>query len=364
MQQVSQRKTLLSLMVAAVLPVSASQAAVIYEETDQHLIELYGHVAVAGFFSTDSVYGEFNNNDKFIDDTSATMGIRGFSGDFVYQLELDYDRENWKGGTGDMVLAFDKANIGYQITNNHLVEIGLNDTALDDVDGYGDLSYELGVSTPSAGDQANTIKYTYNNQLLQVSGSYSYKAESSSGALYGDVVNGYVGLLDSKASVILGMEYRAGSEGKSKYGEGKLYALGAQYQATPELTLGLNGYWLEQDTAQDKSTVKPEEGYKPGIYQFNQYEQLTDKGLLLSASYMVLPEFELIASTNVEQRQTWDKYDEYWSGNEAQWREWGDKRYWHTVGFVYRPTRQSELGTEFSFGDAAQVAYAQAKIYF
>ena len=359
----AKRKVSLSLLASAMLPAFASHAVVIYQD-DNSQIELFGEVSAAAYMGNQKVYEEFNNNDALIDDTFGTLGVKGRTGDFIYRLELDFIRENWNGGTGEMVLDFDKAYIGYQLHPRHYIEIGMTDTAVDDFDGHGDLTYELGVETPDAGDQPRTVKYEFNYNELQLGASYSYKAESSSGADYGDVVSGYAGYFGQRGSLVLGLEKRHGSEGSSQYGEGTLYALGARFQATSALEFGLNGFIQHQDIAQQKTVITPPEGYKPGVYQYNQYERLKNSGLLVSMNYSLLPNLDLLASSNYERREEWDKYGDYWTGNETQWQEWGKERYWHTLGLVYRPTANMEIGTELSLGEAPQIGYAQAKVYF
>ncbi|MCQ1059087.1 porin [Photobacterium sp. ZSDE20] len=359
----AKRKVSLSLLSTAMLVSFSSHAVLIYEDENSQ-VELFGEVSLGAYMGNQKEYAEYNSNEALIDDTFGTLGVKGQTGNLIYRLELDFQRENWNGGTGEMVLDFDKAYMGYFIDSQHYIEIGMTDTAVDDIDGFGDLTFELGVEIPDAGDQPRTVKYHFNYNEFQAAASYSYKSESSSGSDYGDVVSGYAGYFGDRASLVLGLEKRAGSEGSSQYGEGYLYTLGARYLVNQELEFGINGFIQNQDIAQERTVITPPEGYKPGEYQFNQYETLKNSGLLVSARYAVLSNVDVFASSNYESREEWDKFGDYWTGNDTQWREWGKDRIWHTAGLSYRPTHNTEFGAEISLGETAQIGYASATVYF
>ena len=130
------------------------------------------------------------------------------------------------GGSGDMVLAIDKMFIGYEFIENHAIEFGLTDTALDDYDKFGDFTFDTTVETGEAGDQANTLKYEGSLSDFKMGVSYSYDGQSASGSALGDVVNGYVGYFSQYIDIAVGAETRTGSKGESKYGEQVLFAAG------------------------------------------------------------------------------------------------------------------------------------------
>ena len=370
------KKTALALAVSTLFVGAAAQAATIYDNDNGDTLKLYGEVGVGGHFGPNYEYGEFYQSPiadneqgygnelerSYIDDSFATLGVKGNYQEVYYRLELDYERENWVGGSGDMVLSIDKMFVGYNITENHAIEVGITDTAFDDYDKHGDLTFDTTVETGEAGDQANTIKYEGKIWNIKLGTSYSYQAESSSGAPLGDVVNGYIGYFGNIVSAVVGVEQRAGSNGESKYGEQQLVGFGMRVNVTDAITLGVNGYIEDEDKAQESTTViNNSSNINDDVKIYNDYQTLRNKGALVSASYKFTPKWELTGSYNYEEYEKWAiKNIEY----DTTPYSWGDERTWSTVGVNFRPSSSVIFAIEGNFGEAAQDAYAYARVYF
>ncbi|KLV08808.1 hypothetical protein ABT56_00840 [Photobacterium aquae] len=353
-------KTVLASLVAALLLAPAAHAASVYKHENGDYLDLYGEVGVGGHFGANYNSGEFYKDQYYIDDSFATMGVKGRNGGLLYRLELDYERENWKYGSGDMVLSIDKVYLGYEFNDHHYVEVGLTDTAFDDYDKYGDFTFDTTVETGEAGDQDGTVKYEGRYGDFKAGVSYSYDTQSSSGAVLGNIVNGYTGYFGKRFSVVVGLEGRSGSEGESKYGEQRLLGLGMRLAVTDQLTLGFNGFLEHEDIAQDKTTVDVTDPNNKQ-YVYNNYQTLEHEGALLSAKYALTPQWEIVGSANYEAYEHWDSESEFWDEKDT---EWGSSRTWGTLGINYKPTRSSVIAVEGSIGEAAQDFYVYSRVYF
>ncbi len=356
-------KTMLSIAVATVLASPITHGATIYEKDNGDNLQVYGEVGVGGHIGADYEYGEFYTDDEsYIDDSFATLGLKGEYDDVYYRLELDYERENWEYGSGDMVLAIDKLFIGYKFYKQHAIEIGLTDTALDDYDKFGDFTFDTTVETGEGGDQENTVKYEGMMSNFKMGLSYTYDGKSSSGSELGDVINGYVGYFSDYADVVLGAETRTGSEGISKYGEQMLYTLGLRAYLTDDLSIGLNGFIEYEDIAQDSTLVSISDDLEE-TYSYNDYQTLENKGALISARYIANEKVELTGSFNYEAYEEWDIYSPYGVAPDDEY-SWGKERIWGTLGFNFKPTKSVVFALEANFGEAAQDAYAYGRVYF
>lgn len=239
------KRNAVAMAISSLLMASAAQAATIYENENGDYLKLYGEVGVGGHIGANFEYGEFYTDEKsYIDDSFATMGVRGKNGRMHYRLELDYERENWQYGSGDLVLSIDKLFLGYDLLEsndfNQYIEVGLTDTAFDDYDKWGDFTFDTTVETGEAGDQDVTIKYEGRFfSDIKVGASYTYGGKSSSGSELGDIVNGYLGYFGERFSAVVGLEGRGGSDGKSKYGEQQLLGFGARFAVTEAIHLAL-----------------------------------------------------------------------------------------------------------------------------
>lgn len=357
------KKTTLAIALAAIFAGGAAQAATVYQADNGDKVEVYGEVGVGGHFGADYESGEFYRDKNFIDDSFATFGVKGTKQDVYYRLELDYERENWKYGTGDMVLAIDKLFLGYKLNKNNAIEVGLTDTAFDDYDKYGDFTFDTTVETGEAGDQDRTIKYEGRFDSIRLGASYSYESESSSGSALGDIVNGYVGYFGKTISAVVGMEMRAGSDGESSYGEQVLYGFGMRYNVNEKLALGVNAFFEQEDKAKVKSvdTIDPNNS-ENNTYVYSQYAKLENKGGLVSGRYKVADKWELTGSYNYEEYESWDVHSTNHNGSKTP--EWGTERVWQTVGVNYKPSRSVVFSVEKNFGESAQDVYAYGRVYF
>lgn len=340
----------------------STEASTLFSSENGDYLKLYGEVGIGGHFNTNYDYGEFYSNDEsYIDDSFSTLGIRGRNGKLYYRLELDYERENWKYGSGDMVLAIDKMFIGYNLTPHHYLEIGITDTAFDDYDNWGDYTFDTTVETGEAGDQEKTIKYEGKYPFnVKAAVSFTYKGKSSSGSDLGNITNSYIGYFTDNYSAVLGIEHRNGSEGKSKYGEQYLFGIGARYKVNSTLHFGLNGY-LEKEDISQKIIVTDNNNPNDIKTVYNDYQTLRHKGGLLSAKYIFTSKWEMFGSANYETYEHWDKNSSKW---DRRIYSWGKSRNWITAGMSFKPTKNSVLALEFSTGEAAQTAYSFARVYF
>ncbi|MGR6838345.1 porin [Aliivibrio wodanis] len=356
------KRTAIAIALSSLFVAGGASAATIYENDNGDFLKLYGEVGVGGHFGADYDYGEFyTDEESYIDDSFATLGVKGMNGKMHYRLELDYERENWKYGSGDMVLAIDKLFIGYDVAENQYIEVGLTDTALDDYDKWGDFTFDTTVETGEAGDQAKTFKYEGRYfEVVKVGASYSYNAQSSSGAEVGDVVNGYVGYFGEDFSAVLGLEGRAGADGKSKYGEQRLIGVGIRYAITESIHVGANAFLEQEDVSQSKTLIDNTDPENP-VYVYNEFETEENKGGLVSAKYIFNPQWEIVGSANYEEYEKWDKNGDVWDGKD---NKWGSSRTWGTVGVNHKPTSSTIIAVEFNMGEAAQDAYAYARVYF
>ena len=357
------KKTAICVALSTLFMGANAQAATIFEKENGDSLKVYGEVGVGGHVGADYEYGEFYTDEQsFIDDSFATLGAKGNYQEVYYRLEVDYQRENWQYGSGEMALDIDKVFIGYKLTGNHALEFGLTDTALDDYDKFGDFTFDTTVETGEAGDQENTIKYEGSHSNFKMGVSYSYNGESSSGSELGDIINGYVGYFSDYADVVVGAETRLGSEGVSKYGEQTIYTLGLRAYITDVIAIGLNAYIENEDIAQtDAVTSIDSDGVETKAY--NDYETLKNKGALISARYKFTPKIEFTGSLNYEAYEEWDITSEYGVSPDDE-NSWGKERTWSTLGVNFKPSRSVVLALELNMGEAAQDAYAYARVYF
>lgn len=331
------KKTAICIALSALFTGVNAQAATIYEKENGDTLKVYGEVGVGGHVGADYDSGQFFEDESYIDDSFATIGAKGTNDDFYYRVEIDFERENYfKGASGDMAVVIDKVFMGYMLSDNHAIEYGLTDTALDDYDKFGDFTFDTTVETGEAGDQENTIKYEGSASDFKMGVSYSYNGQSSSGSELGDIINGYIGYFSKYADIVVGAETRLGSDGETKYGEQTLYTLGLRAYITDSFTIGLNGFIENEDIGNDDVTSGT----------FADYETTENKGALISARYKVTSKVELTASAN---------YEEYEGSEEDKWG---------TFGISYKPSRSVVVAFEGNVGDAAQDAYLYSRVYF
>ncbi|BDY05580.1 hypothetical protein F0521_26210 [Ferrimonas sp. YFM] len=348
------KKSTVAIALATLLGAGSVHAVTLDQNGDGDYLRFYGEVGVGGHIDTNPDYNhdEFYDTKGYVDDSFATMGVTGQRKQFTYRLELDYQRRNWLGGDGEFELAIDKMYIGYAFTDQQWIEVGLTDTAFDDYDHFGDFTFNKSVETGEAGDQENTVKYQAEFDHLIFGASYTYEGEHKSGALQGDIVNGYFGWMSDFLSVVVGLEARGGSDGISKYGEQQQVGLGVRLQVMPKLALGFNGFLEDEDLATRKSG---------DVYLG--YETFRNYGLTLTSKYDLADRWEIIASANHEEYEGWDLIGPNFDYSE-QPPEYGKDRRWGSIGFNYRPAKDIVLSLEGRFGEAPEAGYAYARMYF
>ncbi|WP_420592160.1 hypothetical protein [Bacterioplanoides sp.] len=364
---------LITLAISALSSAPALSLELFADPANEAQIEMYGRIAPASFFGTNKVYRSFDTKQSVIDDTRATLGVNGTVKQTFWKLELDYDRMNFPGGSGDMELQVDKAYVGHKFNENHSLSFGLMNSALDDVDRYGQTALETMVELQTAQDQDQSIKYEVSYGPVVAATSFSYKAESQSGEAFGDTWNGYIGVEYDIAGFRLGAENRTGSEGKSRFGKGRLYTIGARVTPIDNLIFKLNAYTLKTHLAQRKfladgvtqvDLYTTDENRQDRLYRYNQFEENEWRGAEFGVTYNVNEQLTLSASWNFEERDEWDRNSKYWTGNQEQYDEWGDSREWQTLTLRYQLNSNTELAVEASPGEAAQNGYSRITVFF
>ncbi len=206
-------------VVLSSLVAGTAQAATIYKNDNGDNIKLYGGAEVGGTFVSDTDKTPFGTDTTYVDQSFATIGLKGQTGGFYGKFEVDAERQDWTRDN-NLRLVIDKLMVGFNFNEHHALEFGRTDTAYDKVDSFGDLSNELSTGISEAGDQDNTIRYIgdFGKIKLSVSHSlegwdgetndlnqpvkYSYVTDS----LYGAVTNGYIGYYGETFTVILAGE--------------------------------------------------------------------------------------------------------------------------------------------------------------
>lgn len=364
------KRNAVAIAVSSLFLAANASAVTIYENDNGDNVQLYGEVGVGGHIGADYEYGEFYADQSFIDDSFATMGVKGKKDKMSFRLELDYERENWKYAEGDLVLAIDKLFLGYDLYKNaqssHYLEVGLTDTAFDDYDKWGDFTFDTTVETGEAGDQDMTVKYEGRYfDGIRVGASFTYVGESSSGSELGDLANAYVGYFADRFSVVVGAEDRSGSGGESSYGEQRLYGIGARVAVTDDIQLGFNAFKEEEDKGTCIQEIPNPDTGVPECVGYSEYETEENQGWLVSGKYKYSENWEFTASYNVEEYEKWETANRnQQASNGEDYYSWGDERVWGTVGVNYKPTRSTIIALEVNAGEAAQDAYAYARLYF
>ncbi|WP_095498981.1 hypothetical protein [Paraferrimonas haliotis] len=348
------KKTAIAIALSTLFGATVVNAATLEQSDNGDFASLYGEVGVGGYIATnpDYNYNELYDTKGYVDDSFATMGVTGERDKFIYRLELDYQRRNWRGGDGEFELAIDKVYIGYRFDDHQWVQAGLTDTAFDRYDHFGDYTFNESVKTREAGDQENTLKYEAAFDNLVYGVSYSYEGKHKNGDAQGDIVNGYVGWMSEYVSAVVGLEGRGGSDGESKYGKQRLAGFGMRVKTLPHLFFGVNGFVEDEDLSTRKS----------GDVYLN-YETFRNMGVTLTSKYELNKSTDIIASINHEQYESWDVESPNYDYTKLE-PEYGKARRWGSLGVNYRPTKGIELSLEGRIGEAPEAAYAYTRIYF
>ncbi|WCE28493.1 porin [Vibrio sp. SCSIO 43137] len=260
------KKTLLAIAVAGL---STSAFAEISTENSEFTTK--GTVGIGGYYDTAS--------EAFYDDwaTAITVKVNYKNDALVGYLEVDLEQnystdEEATKIENESVTDVDKAWIGWD-TGFGVASIGWeNDTALDKVDGAGDLTYEFGSSAGDASDGFNVVKFQGSTSGFAYGISYFETADDHDVADSG--VNGYLGLEQESFNVYAGYESRDDADYKVLSLSGN--ATFGQFKA------GLN-YWVNDGDASDLTGTNATEKEQTGFYASVSYA-VTEK-FTLAAGY-------------------------------------------------------------------------------
>lgn len=315
------KKAIIAVALTSIIT-GAAQAATVYEGDNGDNVKVYGGAEVGGTFVSDTDKTTFGPDTTFVDDSFATIGLKGQTGDFYAKFELDAERTDWTT-ENNMRIVIDKAYVGYNIAKGHSVEFGRTDTAYDHVDSFGDVTNELGLGISEAGDQDSTLKYrgTFNNIKVGISHSlegwdgttdkngnpekYSYETDS----LYGQVTNGYIGYYGEQFTIIAGAQ---------ESDETSIYSLHSEVELGKITVAGL----VFDETK-----------------NFNKGADTTEKGVNLGGKYAMTEKLNLLANVN-------------YSDSDA----FSEEAYFGVVGAEYHYSRNVKLAAEVAFGDVLENA--------
>ena len=311
-------KTVLAVAFASLFAGTA-QAATVYKNDNGDYMKVYGGAEVGGSIVSDTDKSPFGPDTTFVDDSFATIGLKGQTGDIYAKFELDAERQDWTK-ENNMRVVIDKAYVGYKFAKGHSVEFGRTDTAYDHVDGFGDVTNELGIGISEAGDQDSTLKYRgqFGNIKVGISHSlegwdgttdefghpekYTYETDS----LFGQVTNGYIGYYADEFTVLVGAESGDETEIYSLHGKAKL----------GKFTLAGLVFDETKNFDGDKS------------------KEVNEVGANIGGKYALTDQLNLLASVNYTDV---DKYD--------------DAAYYGVVGAEYKYARNIKLAAEVAIGD-------------
>lgn len=339
------KKAVVALSIAAALTGLNANAGTVYKKDNGDYLKVYGGAEIGGtLVFDDKKKSDFQGSGKtYVDDSFATIGIKGQTGKFFGKFELDAERRDWTP-ENNFQLVIDKVYGGYTIAPKHTIEYGRTDTAYDHYDAFGDPTADLAVGVSEAGDQDNTLKYRGQFGSVKMGVSYSqrgndaetgvYQKEDDNGNLIdgefetrkgsyktdsrvGQVWNGYVGYFGETFTVIGGAE--------SVDDRGEIYSVHGEAKISA-FTLG--GFYSIED--REKANSDSGKLLVSGTYQF------TDK-LAAYAAFNMLDH---------------DK--------DSKDQEWG------VVGAEYKYAKNVKLQGEFAAGDdsTGPLAYLIAYYWF
>ncbi|WP_067583621.1 porin [Endozoicomonas ascidiicola] len=193
------QKTILAAVVASVF---AGQAMAEIKPLSADQFTVSGEATVGGYYNE-------NADQKFKTDgaTVFQLGASYKNGGIVGYVEVDLKAEYGAGMDEDVVSDLDKAWIGYDFGFGTLSYALENDTALDAVDGAGDMTYEFGMSAPDASDAFDVVKFQGGVSGFAYGVSYFETDEDKKkNELKRKGYNGYVGFEGDMFNVYAGYE--------------------------------------------------------------------------------------------------------------------------------------------------------------
>ena len=166
------KQSLLALTIASIFAAGAANAATVLKADNGDFLKVYGGAEIGGTLISDTDKTPKGQDSTYVDDSFMTLGAKGQTQNIYFKFEMDAERQDWNEDN-NFRLVIDKAYIGYKVTKNQSIEFGRTDTAYDHVDGFGDVTNELGAGISEAGDQDNTIKYQGQRGNVKVGISHS-----------------------------------------------------------------------------------------------------------------------------------------------------------------------------------------------
>lgn len=327
------KKAVVALSIAAALTGLSANAGTLYKKDNGDYLKVYGGAEVGGTFIIDDDKKASKHAEKsgktYVDDSFATIGLKGKTGKFFGKFEMDAERTNWTENN-NFQFVIDKVYGGYEIAPKHTIEYGRTDTAYDHYDALGDPTADLSIGISEAGDQDDTLKYRGQFGSVKMGVSYSQRGwdgETKNGkptpytyktdSRFGQVINGYVGYFDKSFTVLVGAE--------TVDDRGEIYSLHGKAKFG-DFTLG--GFYSIENL--EKANADSGKMLLSGKYQIN--EKL--------AGYLV--------GNMIDHEQ--DKKDEEWV----------------VAGAEYRYAKNVKLNAEFSAGNdtTGPLAYLIAYYWF
>ena len=330
-------KTILAVALTTLLS-GAAHAATVYKNDNGDNIKVYGGAEVGGWVANDTPDG-VNHGTNYVDDSFATIGLKGQTGDFFAKFELDAERTPWTDDN-NFQFVIDKVYVGYNLAEGHSIELGRTDTAYDHFDSFGDFSVNEAAGVSEAGDQDNTIKYRGQFGNIQLGVSYSMegndyeedirpvfdkdgnfvdfedKGSYKTDSRFGEVYNGYIGYFTDQFTVIAGAE--------TVEDRGEIYSLHGEANFGK---VGVGGFVSHSD--------RDSKGKDTTTY-------------LASGSYDISKQLQAVA--------TFSHIDAENSKNNDSWG---------TIGMNYQYAKNVKLSAEIATGgDAGTYGYAKTFFWF
>ncbi|CAL9981428.1 hypothetical protein VPHD479_0241 [Vibrio phage D479] len=192
-----------NVLIASALAFAATSAVAAPVTSDDFTVS--GEFAVGGYVDSNA---EDQSRDFYNGGvTGADIGIAFEHGMFVGYGEVDVNVEDnfTAKNVGDTV-DLDKLWVGVKLGKAGVLSYGVeNDTALDKIDGAGDMTVEFGYSAADADDAFNVIKFEGQHHVLAYGASVS---DTGPDADRVGTFNTYVGLVGDSSAVYAGYEIR------------------------------------------------------------------------------------------------------------------------------------------------------------
>ncbi|MGF1746307.1 porin [Vibrio minamisatsumaniensis] len=268
------KKTILALAIAAVstsafaVQTNSENSKPMFEfdsmQKDQFSVS--GSWGLGGYYDTETkaIYDDWATGLTVAVNYKNNRWIGYFETDLMMNYSSDEQAKDIQSGPATDV---DKAWLGFD-TGVGVASFGWeNDTALDKVDGAGDMTYEFGASAGDASDAFNVVKFEGVTSGI----AYGISAfDTDDNREKGEMgYNGYVGVEQDMFNIYAGYEARQDSEFTTTSLSGNV--------TLDKVKLGANA-WIDDGNAKDLTGVNADELKNTGYYLSGSYaatEQLT-----------------------------------------------------------------------------------------